>query len=141
MVHSVHYGPVELGDGSLWGSDANPLNAERMLMATNAKDVSVDNVHRCHEWGSASQIQSLLAPLAQSISLFDAFCKPLAFPFGEETRLEIQKVSFTHRKWRGQCQWHMARNLARSWGEMKNSEFGLCVCVGGGTYMLFLMSH
>lgn len=49
MVRRVHYGPVELGDGSLWGSDVNPRNAEKMLMAANTKDVWVDNAHRCHK--------------------------------------------------------------------------------------------
>lgn len=63
------------------GPYVNPRNAERLLMAANTKDVLVDNVRRCHKWGSAPKFQSLLVPLAQSISAFDAFCKLLAFPF------------------------------------------------------------
>lgn len=67
------------------GPYVNPCNAERPLMAANTKDVWVDNVRRCHKWGSAPKFQSLLAPLAQSISLFNAFCKTLAFPFDGES--------------------------------------------------------
>lgn len=82
----MHYGPMELRDGSLQGSDGSPCNAERMLMAANTEDASVDNVHRCHKWGSAPQLQSLLAPLAQSITLFNTLCKPLTFPLDGESK-------------------------------------------------------
>lgn len=47
----------------------------------------------------------------------------------EKVGLEMQKVSFTHRKLKGRCQGCLAGNPARSWGRMKSSEFGFIYVV------------
>lgn len=97
MVRCVHYGPVELRDGSLWGSDVNPRNAEKMLMATNTKDVWVDNAHRCHKWGLCSSApvtsgtSGLKRQFVQGLS-----ASPLLFLSTEKAMLEGQKVTFMY---------------------------------------------
>lgn len=50
MVHNARYGSVELQAASLWGSNVNPQNAEKMLIVAGSKNISVEHVPRYHKW-------------------------------------------------------------------------------------------